>query len=229
MATDQKSHVVSAPARTRSSLAQEEEVYSMLGALLGTLEVVATDDVYPLAEPQVARVRSAVQLCHGLQHQLEALLTLAADDLPAGLRRTHSAVRPLVEHAVRGAVRGFAAQGVELQVPAGESWGSERVFIDSSRVDRMLKGLSETLAASVGKNGAVEVTIQPSVRHVAVVLTGHAGTALSTKQLAGQPTLATSALLIRGATRLFELHGGGLTVDASRLLLHVLLPRSEAP
>jgi hypothetical protein len=213
--------------RARSAT-QEDDVYGMLGALLGTLEVVATDDAYPLAPAQAERMRSALRLCHGLQHQIEALLTLASDQLGSSLRCTNASVRALVEHAVRGAVRAFAAQGVQLRVVPDEGW-EQRVFVDSSRVDRMLKALAEALAASVGQDGVIEASVRRVGRHVALALTGQRGSEPSRRVALGQATLATSQLLTRGAARLFELHGGGFTVDADQLNVHILLPTSEEP
>jgi hypothetical protein len=229
MATDHKSQVVAAPARVPSSAAQEDDVYGMLGALLGTLEVVATDDAFPLATIQAERLRSAVRLCHGLQHQIEALLTLASEHLGTNLRCNHVSVRALVEHAVRGAVRGFAAQGVQLRLVPDDGWERQRVFIDSSRVDRMLKALAETLAASVGQDGVLEASMGRVGRHVRLALIGHPGSQPSQQVPLGQSTLARSQLLTRGAARLFELHGGGLAVDAAQLHVHILLPASEEP
>lgn len=238
MATDHKSHVISplerptarvdaAPARVRSSAAQEDDVYGLLGALLGTLEVVATDDVFPLATIQAERLRSAVRLCHGLQHQIEALLTLASDQLGESLKRTPVHVRALVEHAVRGAVRGFEADRVQLCLVPGDAW-EQRVLIDSSRVDRMLKAVTETLAASVGQEGILEASVCRAGRHVALVLLGRPG-AQPARAVPGQSTLANAQLLARGAARLFELHGGGLVVDAEQLRVQILLPASEEP
>lgn len=228
MATDHKSHVMAAPARVRSGAAQEDDVYGMLGALLGTLEVVVTDDAFPLAAIQAERVRSALRLCHGLQHQIEALLALAGEHLGSSLRCTDASVRALVEHAVRSAVRGFAVHGVQLRVLPDDSWEQQRVYIDSSRVDRMLKALAETLAASVGQDGVIEASIRRVGRHIALVLLGHRGTQPA-HALLGQSTLASSQLLVRGATRLFEQHGGGLLVDAEQLRVQLLLPASEEP
>jgi hypothetical protein len=199
----------------------------MLGALLGTLEVVATDDVAPLAALQAERVHSAVRLCHGLQHQLEALLTLAAEDLEQRLRRTHSTMHALVEHAVRSAVRGFQADGVQLRLPEDDAWIQERVFIDVSRVDRMLKALAETLAASVGRGGAVEVSVQRGGAHVQLTLMGHVGTP-HPGRLGAPPTLASSQLLARGAARLMSLLGGACSVDVQQLHVQLRLPASEA-
>ncbi|MDB4972397.1 MAG: hypothetical protein JWN48_738 [Myxococcaceae bacterium] len=229
MATDHKSHDLVAASGARGSALQEEEVYGMLGALLGTLEVVATDDRSPLTQPQAARVASAVQLCHALQHQIEALLTLASDDLRERLRTRPMRVRPVVEHAARGAVRAFEARGVSLHLPEYEAWGQQRITVDSSRVDRMLKALVEALAASVGQDGALDVSVEESARHVALTFHGAVGTLRPSKPLTPEPTLQRSDLLLRGAARLFELHGGSFSVDLAQLTMCVSLPLAEAP
>ncbi|HEY6876777.1 MAG TPA: hypothetical protein VI299_02115, partial [Polyangiales bacterium] len=45
----------------------DEEVYGMLGALLGTLEVIATDDQHPLSTVQSERMHGALRLGNALQ------------------------------------------------------------------------------------------------------------------------------------------------------------------
>ncbi|MDB4991651.1 MAG: hypothetical protein JWN04_6829, partial [Myxococcaceae bacterium] len=205
-----------------------EEVYGMLGALLGTLEVVATDDSSPLAPLQVERMRSAVKLCYRLQHQVEALLTLAADGL--ALRLHDVALRPLVEHALHGAVRGLSAPGVTLRLPTADDWGMQRVRVDPSRTDRMLQALTESLLAGLGQDGVLELAVHARGEHVELTLVGQPGTPLESKrQQHGEPTLEGSTLLTRAAQRLFEQLGGSCSVDATGLRLQIALCTSEAP
>lgn len=206
----------------RASAAQEEEIYGTLGSLLGTLEVIATDDELPLAVVQAERVLSALRLCQGMQHQLEGLLTLACEDLEQRLRPTRATLRPLIEHAIRGALRSFEQAGVELQLPTSADWGSERVEIDASRVDRMLRALTETLLRAVGRGGSIAVALATLDGRVTLSLRGQVG------QRAGQP-LAQAVLVARGASRLFALHGGSFTMSAEQLTLQVELPLAEAP
>ncbi len=212
----------------------EDAVYGTLGALLGTLEVVATDDLEPIAARHAERLGSALRLCETLQHQMEVLLTLGAEDLAARLRRARCSLRPLLEHAVQGAKRCFAQHGVDLRMPAPGSWAEQAVLIDSSRVDRMVRVLTEALVASVGRGGTVAVSVQEVSKQLALELRGtrrtdaHPAQARAPVQRAEDCPLASS-LLARGARRLFELHSGGCDIDAEQLSVHICLPVAEAP
>jgi hypothetical protein len=199
--------------------AHDEEVYGTLGALLGTLEVIATDDHQPLSPQQAERMQGALRLGNGLQAQVEALLMLADEQLHERLSRAQMAMRPLIEHAVRGALRSFEKAAVALVLPTGE-WGRERVRIDSSRVDRTLRALAEQLAARVGDGGVIEVGIQQRSGVVALTLRGRVG--------ARDKPLRTS-LVEAGARKLFALHGGALRIDDGGLIIEITLPASEAP
>lgn len=205
-----------------SGAAQEDEVYGLLGALLGTLEVVATDESHPVGRVQEERLRSALGLCSRLQTYIESLLTLSADDLDRRLRRSHSSVRPLVEHAVRGAVRRFEAERVSVRMPATPEWGEQRVFVDASRVDRALRALAEALADRVGAGGAIEVSVSRLEGDVVLALRGRARAESGPRQAS-----PGTGLLERAARYLLELHGGRLSLDPARLGLEVRLPVSE--
>jgi signal transduction histidine kinase len=198
----------------------DEEVYGTLGSLLGTLEVIATDDHHPLPAVQAERMRGALRLANAMQAQVEALLMLADDELPARLKRFPSTVRPLVEHAVRGALRGFERANVALVMPSDAGWGTQRVSIDSSRVDRSMRALAEALAQRVGDGGIIEVQVVQRQSDVVLTLRGRAGAGCD-KQRGG--------LVLTGARRLLALHGGALEVDASGLTITVQLPTVEAP
>jgi len=211
-------------ARASASAVAEEEVYGALGALLGTLEVIATDDAFPVAPVQGERLRSALALCQDLQHQIEALLTLSAEDLAERLRRSNTRMRPLVEHAVRGARHTFEALGVTLRLPAGNDWGRELVTIDSSRVDRTVRALTELLVAGVGRGGALSVEVHGRGRLVELALLG------TRAAESGKPSGLPGALLLgRAATRLFELSGGAFSLDVERLAILISLPAAEVP
>jgi hypothetical protein len=197
----------------------DEEVYGTLGALLGMLEVIATDDQHPLSAVQGERMRGAIRLGGALQAHIEALLLLADEQLGTRLQRAHMAMRPLIEHAVRGALRGFERTNVALSLPTGD-WGLERVQIDSSRVDRSLRGLAEVLAQRVGDGGVIEVLLDRRGHHVLLTLRGRPGAGSDARK---------GALVVDGARRLFELHGGALDVDPGGFTMAVLLPASEAP
>jgi hypothetical protein len=199
----------------------DDEVYGTLGALLGTLEVVATDDHHPLSAVQSERMRGALRLGTALQSQIEALLVLADQGLGGRLRRLHVALRPLVEHAVRGALRALQKDGVALVLPSAPDWGQQRVFIDSSRVDRTIRALTELLALRVGGGGVIEVSLENRSRQVSLTLRGRPDGSNGKSPHGG--------LLLQGARRLFELHGGALESDAGGLTLTISLPAAEAP
>jgi hypothetical protein len=208
----------------RGSAVTEDEVYGALGALLGTLEVIACDDAHPVPPVQSDRLRSALALCQDLQHQIEALLTLSSEDLPERLRHANTRVRPFVEHAVRGARHTFEAHGVTLRMPEGDDWGCELVTIDSSRADRTVRALSERLAAVVGRGGTLTVEVNTRDGRVELLLLG------ARAEGTDKPVHMPGALLLgRAATRLFELSGGAFSLDAEQLAIRISLPVAEAP
>jgi len=216
-------HATPKQPNTASSAQQEEEVYGTLGALMGTLEVVATDDVQPVSPLQAERLQSALRISQALQYQIEALLTLAADDLDTRLRRSHTRMRPLLEHAVRGAARTFENHGVELRMPTGSDWGHESVRIDLSRVDRLLRALTEMLVTGVGAGGQITVAVSRSGPEVVLTLQSEL------PARSNQPAQPVGAgLLARSAHRLFQLHGGSFSLDLPALSLRITLPQSEA-
>jgi hypothetical protein len=210
--------------RARESALAEEEVYGALGALMGTLEVVATDDAHPLSPVQGERLDEALGLCHALQHQLEALLILSAVDLEERLRLGTVRIRPLVEHAVRGARRAFESVGVSLRLPPGSDWGGESMRIDSSRIDRTIRALTELLVTGVGRGGSITAEVHNRGSSVELSLLG--ARAEDNQKPAGVPG---ALLLCRAATRLFTLSGGAFSFDAERLAMHISLPIAEAP
>lgn len=220
--SDPKQTKSSSPAR-ESALA-EEEVYGALGALMGTLEVVATDDVDPVPPLQSERLRSALGLCYALQQQIEALLILSASDLEERLRPGTVRIRPLVEHAVRGARRAFETIGATLTLPPGDDWGRESTRIDSSRVDRTIRALTELLVTGVGRGGSIQTEVHRRGALVELSLLGaRAEPPLKTQALPG------ALLLSRAAARLFTLSGGAFSFDTERLAIHISLPLAEVP
>jgi hypothetical protein len=219
------------PAPAQAGAAEEEEVYSTLGALLGTLEVVQADDDHRLAPVQLERLRGAIGFVRRMQHQVEALLILAGSDLDARLRRTSVRVAPLIEHAVRSAKRGCDEQSVTVQMIARDRWADARVYLDGSRVDRALGALVEALAGSVGRGGAIDVTLELVSGWVVVELVGHPRGAAAASERGVEPADVAhlaSGLLARGCERLFALQGGELSVDPLRPSLRLMLPTSEA-
>jgi hypothetical protein len=209
--------------------ASEEEVYATLGALLGTLEVIATDEFHPLDRVQVERLRSAGRLGRRINHFLEAMLILASEDLGDRLRRVRTPLRPLVEHALRGAIRSCAPYAVQQQLPRAEAWGDARVLVDASRIDRALGALVEALTVQVGQGGTIEVSAQLANGKAILQLAGRRGSAFVAheQQALGfgeEISLLTSALLNRAWGRLFRLHGGDLTVDCEPPVVRIVLP-----
>jgi hypothetical protein len=208
----------------RESALAEEEVYGALGALMGTLEVVATDDLDPVSSAQSERLRSALGLCYGLQQQIEALLILSSSDLEERLRRGTVRIRPLVEHAVRGARRAFETVGVSLTMPPGDDWGRESTRIDSSRVDRTIRALTELLVTGVGRGGTIQAEVHKRGSLVELALLG-ARAELPPKA----PLMPGALLMARAATRLFTLSGGAFSFDVEQLAMHISLPLAEVP
>lgn len=209
----------------RESALAEEEVYGALGALMGTLEVVATDDDHPVSPVQGERLQSALGLCFALQQQIEALLILSSSDLEERLRRGTVRIRPLVEHAVRGARRAFETVGVTLTMPAGDEWGRESTRIDSSRIDRTIRALTEVLIAGVGRGGSIQAEVHNRGSLVELSLLG----ARAEQPPKSPPALPGALLLARAATRLFTLSGGAFSFDVERLAMHISLPLAEVP
>ncbi|MET0341675.1 MAG: hypothetical protein ABW252_11790 [Polyangiales bacterium] len=223
----------SQPSPAQAGAAEEDEVYSTLGALLGTLEVVTADaeDEHRLAPTQLARLRSATGFVRRLQHHVEALLILGSEDLDARLRRSTLKVAPLVEHAMRSAKRVCDAVGVTVQFVARERWGDARVRVDGSRVDRALGGLVEAMAGTVGAGGVIEASVRLEGPRVVIELLGRPRGPKRAPSPLDEPldeSTLTSRLLVRGCMRLFALQAGELTVDAERPALRLVLPIAEA-
>jgi len=209
-------------ARALPGAAQEAEVYGALGSLLGMLEVIATDDV-ALSAAQLSRLRTALGLGQRLQQYVESLLTLAADDLEPRLRLSVRALRPLVEHALRGALRAFDPHEISLRWPTRADWGSERVRVDVSRFDRSLGALVGVLANNLRRAGSIDIEVE--AREGRVLLTLH-GEPCSD---AGDAEPPASGLIERACQRLLVLHGGELSQVASGLGFVLTLPIAEAP
>ena len=211
----------------------EEGMYATLGALLGTLEVIAADEHHPLDKVQVERLRSAGRLGRRLHHYLEAALILTDDDLGERLRRVRTSLRPLVEHALRGASRSCEAYAVKQHVIDDDAWNDTKVVVDASRVDRTLGAVIEALAVQVGYGGTIVVSLLPhSGAQVVLSLHGQRATSLRVAPPAvgfGEDvSLFSSAMLCRAWTRLFALHGGELFVDSDGPSARVTLPTTEA-
>src|SRR4051794_8687142 len=81
----------------------EDEVYGLLGALLGMMEVLSIDSVDPLVPRQRKLVADALRYGDLLRARVEALITLFADEHDARFQRVEYSLRRLLDHAVRGA------------------------------------------------------------------------------------------------------------------------------
>jgi hypothetical protein len=214
-----KLRTVEATRRVKGA-AQEDEVYGALGALLGVLEVLATDDA--VSETQLTRIRSAIGIGQRLQQLVEALLTLAADDLESRLRVRAAAVKPLVEHAVRGALRSVESQELTLVWPAAERWSHLRIAVDASRLDRALAAMVSALASTLGRGGALEVVVDEHAEGVRFALRGRHGTGA---RMVASPF--ESGLLEGAFRKLLASHGGSCALDLTSSTLTVTLPRAE--
>lgn len=204
--------------------AQEADVYGALGSLLGVLEVIVTDEATPVSGPQLTRIRTALGIAQRLQQYVEALLTLAADDLPQRLRRARCSVRPMVEHAVRGGVRATTAHQIALRWPADGQWGAQRVHVDASRLDRALSALIGALAAVLGAGGVLSIELGGDEEYVVLKVRGEPGPAAPRT-----PAPFDSGLLERACRRLLELQGGGFSLAADALGFEIALPIAEEP
>ncbi|HVZ32865.1 MAG TPA: hypothetical protein VG963_10585, partial [Polyangiaceae bacterium] len=146
-----------------------------------------------------------------------------------------------------GARRCLEQYAVELRMPGGREWGQERVLIDNSRVDRMLRVLTEALVRSVGQGGRLELRLKRAREPVAKARAAAHGRGVGARGALrepfitieltgaplGDPSVAqqpfAGGLLERAARRLFELHGGSLHLDREQLALTISLPLVEAP
>lgn len=229
---DTDSRAKSSAEALKLAAANEEEVYATLGALLGTLEVIAADEFHPLDGVQIDRLRSAGRLGRRINHYLEAMLILASEDLGERLRRVRTPLRPLIEHALRGAIRSCEARAVQQRLPSAEAWGDGRVLVDASRIDRVLGALVEALAVQLGHGGVIEVSPQLANGKVLLALIGRRGSMpMATPQTLGfgeEISLLNSSLLNRAWERLFALHGGDLEVDFEQPAVRIMLPTLPA-
>lgn len=204
------------PAAARQ--AEETEVYGTLGSLLGVLEVMATDET--LDAKQRARLDAARLYGDRLQRYVEALVTLAADDLRDGLRVAPCALRPLLEHAVRGALRPLAQKQLTVRWPSRDELDGQRVHLDASRFDRVLTGLLAQFGARLEHGAVLEIAVAERDETAFVSLRG--------KRF--DPSASPSALLLlaRALRRLLDLSGGSMAVDPQQTSVTFSLPLAKA-
>jgi signal transduction histidine kinase len=173
----------------RLTKAMEDEVYSVLGALLGMLEVLSIDTQAPLSERQRRFVNDALRFGDMLRARVEALVTLFSDERDERYQRAPYALRRLIDHSVRAASWAAAEKGVSIVLPAADSSGIF-LLVDAARVDRALRSITDTLVSALGKDG--QVTLRVEDRPESVLLALSAGPAAA----AYAPPLALSSIML---------------------------------
>lgn len=209
-------------AQARLSREMEDEVYSVLGALLGMLEVLSIDAVEPLTPRQRRFLDEALRFGDRLKARVEALVTLLSDENDERFKPSAYPLRRLIDHAVRGACWAAKEKGVSLSLPASGGWENDSLSIDAARVDRALRGVTDTLVAAVGEHGRVEVRVLPAGAQCCIELRGFPD---------AQPegvVLELSALLLSAWHHTFALQKGSLRLDRETFTARVELPRKES-
>jgi hypothetical protein len=199
----------------------EDEVYSLLGALLGMLEVLSIDAQTPLTERQRRFVNDALRFGDMLRARVEAMVTLFADESDPRFSRAPYALRRLIDHAVRAASWAAAEKGVSILLPSGEAWEADLLLVDAARVDRALRSITDTLVAALGKDGRVVLRVEDRTDSVHMTLVAHADEPTS------RAALSLSTILVSAWEHVFRLQGGSLRVDASALSVFMELPKVE--
>jgi hypothetical protein len=200
----------------------EDEVFGMLGALLGMLEVLSLDVEEPLAPRQRRFLDEALRFGDKLRARVEAMAILLSDQRDQRFRPAEYPVRRLIDHAVRGAGWAATEKGVGLELPAGGGWEDALLQIDAARVDRALRGLTDALVTAVGQGGRVAVAVELEGPELCVTLRGYPGEAV---QAGG---LELSSLLMSAWQHVFALQGGSLRLDREAFTASVWLPRRES-
>lgn len=206
----------------RLTKAMEDELYSVLGALLGMLEVLSIDTQAPLTERQRRFVNDALRFGDMLRARVEAMATLFADERDPRFSRAPYAVRRLIDHSVRAASWAAAEKGVRIVLPAGERWESDLLLVDAARVDRALRAITDTLVAALGKDGQVVLHVEDFEDHVSLKLSAHADGG------AAAPALSLSTLLLSAWEHVFRLQDGNLRVDSTTLSVIMELPKAKS-
>jgi hypothetical protein len=204
----------------RLSKAMEDEIYSVLGALLGMLEVLSIDAQAPLTERQRRFVNDALRFGDMLRARVEALVTLFADERDPRFQRAPYALRRLIDHSIRAASWAAAEKGVSIVLPAGEGWEADLLLVDAARVDRALRAITDTLVAALGKDGQVVLRVEDAGDRVSLVLSAHADGAVPAV------SLSLSAILLSAWEHVFRRQGGSLRVDTGALSVFMELPKA---
>jgi hypothetical protein len=205
-------------ARSGLSVAMEQELYRLLGRLLGTLEAMATDAQEPVEGRQRIWLQQALDSGHELKEHLEALAFLASPRPEERLARAPYPVRRMVEHAVRAAGWQASERDVDLILPALERWAERNVNVDVRAIDRVIRGLCEHLVQRVGAGGRVEVTLTEEEQ-------GGLRIALQAEgERADVTPRGPSELLFAAWQCIAALHGGRLGLDVTGLSATLWLP-----
>jgi signal transduction histidine kinase len=199
----------------------EDEIYGLLGALLGMLEVLSIDTADPLAPRQRRFIADALRFGDMLRTRVEALVTLLADEHDPRFVPSEYPLRRLIDHAVRGATWSAADKGVSIVLPPADELEPVAVGIDVARVDRALRAITDTLVAALPEQSQLLVRVRLEERSVGVEL---AGVAAGPEK---PSVLQLSNVLFAAWQRIFVLQGGSLQVDREQLSVRVELPRRE--
>ncbi len=197
----------------------EQEVFRLLGGVLGTLEALATDAQQPLEGRQRERLQQALDLGHELKDHIEALTFLAQGEVCDRLTIAPYSVRRMLEHAVRSAAWQASEHGVSLTLPPLEQWSERSVRVDVRALDRVIRGACEYLIGIVSRGGRVDVTVGAVQGGLQVDLRGES---LKPGLVAKPP----SELLHAAWRRLIELHGGRFALHGQQLHAELWLPMS---
>jgi hypothetical protein len=209
------------PAGSGLSLEMEQELYRLLGRLLGTLEAMATDNDTPVEGRQRQWLQEALDCGHELKEHVEALAFLAAPDAAARLNRSPYSVRRMVEHAVRAAGWQASERQVELRLPNLDAWAERMVEVDVRAMDRVIRGACEYLVLSLPRGGAVEVRLAQVQGALRIDLLG------DTNQRTRPEGQAPSQLLQVAWQHIARLHHGRLLLDVQELSAEIWLPLSR--
>jgi hypothetical protein len=204
----------------RLSKAMEDEIYGLLGALLGMLEVLSIDVQAPLNERQRRFVNDALRFGDALRARVEGLVTLFTDEDDPRFQRTPYGLRRLIDHAIRAASWAAAEKGITILLPQGESWEADLLLVDAARVDRAVRSITDTLVAALGKDGQVELRVEDRQDSVRLTLSARP------EGLVSLPALSLSAIMMSAWEHVFRLQHGSLSVDAAQLSVVMELPKA---
>lgn len=209
------------PAHLAFSREMEDDVFAVLGALLGMLEVLSLDVQDPLGPRQRRFLDEALRFGDRLRARVEAMVSLLADQRDPRFAPAEYPLRRLMDHAVRGAGWTANESGVALELPAGGAWESELLQIDAARVDRALRGLTDALVAGVGRGGRVEVGVERDGPELAISLRGFPGADAPSRRL------EIPSLLMSAWEHVFALQDGSLRCEPEAFTACVRLPGKE--